>query len=134
MSCDDYDDLIRHAESRCQLCGRTAGETGHGYLVIDHDPAIGDWAVRGLLCSTCNQRIEYGSVDAPEYLANPWHTRYAGQFSDEPPLGTSVRAGRRRFQRMSKGWVATDSFRGGPFTWDALAYTYGPHNIKPDVR
>jgi hypothetical protein len=76
LSCEEYDALVEHAEARCQICRRSGPETGHGYLVVDHDFRLGYAAVRGLLCNRCNTQLEYRNL--PEepmlaYLAKPWH-------------------------------------------------------------
>jgi hypothetical protein len=77
LSCAEYDDLRRLAEGRCKLC---KAETPR--LLIDHDHALGDWAVRGLICHPCNQHLKV--VDAgrrpkspavARYMANAWHKR-----------------------------------------------------------
>lgn len=74
MSCDDYDQLVSDAGGRCQICQVAAHETNRGFLVIDHDAKVGQWAVRGLLCSDCNTAIPCGSAPswASDYLAAPW--------------------------------------------------------------
>ncbi|MFE2283316.1 endonuclease domain-containing protein [Streptomyces sp. NPDC059443] len=41
LSCEEYDALVEHTEGRCQICRRSVPETGHGYLVVDHDWRIG---------------------------------------------------------------------------------------------
>ena len=71
LSCDDYDRLMEHAGGACQICGF------RGFLVVDHDAGVGDWAVRGLLCGRCNRGIPFGSAPAwaTEYLADPWWRR-----------------------------------------------------------
>jgi hypothetical protein len=61
-----------------------------GVLHIDHDKALGYWAVRGLLCPSCNSRLDQGGLIGPEvdrYLANPWHRRlpYSHLISPEQP-------------------------------------------------
>ncbi|MDR3082116.1 MAG: endonuclease VII domain-containing protein [Streptomyces sp.] len=135
MSCAEYDALVEHAGDRCQLCSRTGPETGHGYLVIDHDARLGDWAVRGLLCSRCNLLIEYAQIDSAAteaYLNSPWYSRHFIQALDEPPIGSFIRAGRRRFERTRQGWEPRDRFQGGCLSWDRLAAKYGPHNIARD--
>lgn len=49
-------------------------------LNIDHDHALGWWAVRGLVCDRCNQVVrrvearEYPDwLPVKRYLDNPWH-------------------------------------------------------------
>lgn len=79
LSCDDYDDLLRIANGQCQVC-----EKANPRPFIEHDHALGQWAVRGLVCHVCNQRLRH--VDAGDkpatpaiarYLASPWHERQA---------------------------------------------------------
>jgi len=80
VSCEQFDDLLATAGFACQRC-RVPSER----LVIDHDHALGWWAVRGLLCPWCNSHL--GLVDAgrkpcdadtERYLANPpiWRRKF----------------------------------------------------------
>lgn len=77
LTCDEYETLRAASRSRCQMCGRPGSR-----LVIDHDHAIGNWAVRGLICDRCN--ISLGVIEggkaastapARRYLASPWHQK-----------------------------------------------------------
>ncbi|MFB7732794.1 endonuclease domain-containing protein [Streptomyces sp. NPDC056112] len=77
LSCAEYDDLLRLARGCCKIC-----KTPTAKLYIDHDHAIGNWAVRGLICHDCNQdlkAVEAGrrkkSPAVSRYLANAWHRR-----------------------------------------------------------
>lgn len=77
LSCAEYDDLRRLARGRCKICQEPTAT-----LLIDHDHALGDWAVRGLVCQLCNQhlrRVDAGrrkkSPAVSRYLANAWHRR-----------------------------------------------------------
>lgn len=79
LSCAEYDDLRRLAKGRCKVCKEQTSP-----LYIDHDHALGVWAVRGLVCHRCNQHLR--GVDAgrrartraiARYLANAWHKRKA---------------------------------------------------------
>ncbi|MFJ5680285.1 hypothetical protein [Streptomyces sp. NPDC093097] len=48
----------------------------------------------------------------------------------EPPLGTTVRIGRRTWRRMADGWSAQDQYRGNnTMTWAQIYHRFGPHNI-----
>lgn len=132
IDCREFDALVNHADNRCQLCGRTGADTGHGHLVIDHDALLGEWAVRGLLCSSCNLRIEYGETDpaaTAAYLGTPWHSQHAARLTVEPPVGSAIRAGRRRFERTAVGWEPRDGYRGRAITWQRLTHRYGLHNL-----
>lgn len=76
LSCDEFDSLLKRAGGKCELCRQQVDS-----LQIDHDHALGGaWAVRGLLCGLCNQRIRRiesgGWVPTSEdraYLASAWH-------------------------------------------------------------
>lgn len=77
LSCAEYDDLRRLARGCCKVCQQPTEP-----LLIDHDHALGNWAVRGLVCHPCNQHLR--AVDAgrrtkspavSRYLANAWHRR-----------------------------------------------------------
>ncbi|WP_331736893.1 endonuclease VII domain-containing protein (plasmid) [Streptomyces canus] len=137
LSCAEYDELMHQADYRCQLCHRSAGETGHGHLVVDHDFRVGDWAGRGILCSTCNGKIEYTDSEDPAraaYLGNPWYRRMLASRGlrvelAEPPLGTTVHAGRRTWRRTPNGWCSLDRYRGRALTWAQIHRRFGPHNI-----
>lgn len=77
MSCEQIAELIAETDGRCQICG-ILERYMYGVLHIDHDKALGYWAVRGLLCPSCNSRLDRGGIEGPEvdrYLANPWHSR-----------------------------------------------------------
>ncbi|MEV6949934.1 endonuclease domain-containing protein [Streptomyces sp. NPDC051172] len=78
LTCGEYEVLLLHADGHCTLCTKQprAGRP----LNIDHDHALGQWAVRGLVCDRCNQilrRVEAGEypgwLAVRLYLDNPWH-------------------------------------------------------------
>lgn len=81
MNCESYDQLWQRANGCCELCDRTLIVEG---IAIDHDHTLGRWAVRGLLCKTCNAHdlrfMEAGtrplSPRAVQYLANAWHINH----------------------------------------------------------
>lgn len=139
LRCDDFDELLQHAKHRCQVCHRAASETGHGYLVVDHDYRVGDWAVRGLLCSSCNGSVDYPDRRTPAinaYLQHPWYERMlaarglVATLGPEPPPGTVIRAGRRRWQRTEDFWTPLDRFGSGSVTWQQIHRRFGPHYIE----
>lgn len=124
---------MREAEERCQMCRRKGGETGHGYLVVDHDARLGNWAVRGLLCSRCNLIVGYngdGSAEATRYLADPWHARHRPQVAiQQPPVGARIVVGRRPWRRNPVGWEPQDRLGGGVLEWEGLVRKYGTHAL-----
>ena len=80
LSCREFDQLRQRASGRCEICEPWVPR--FGVLHVDHDHALGLWAVRGLLCANCNIRIEVtqGFVNQPAvraYLANPFHKTLA---------------------------------------------------------
>ena len=79
LTCAEYDDLLRLAKGCCKIC-KEPTET----FYIDHDHALGEWAVRGLLCNGCNLRLAKAEAGkhrktpaVSRYLANAWHKRQA---------------------------------------------------------
>lgn len=88
LTCEQFeDDLLAFAGYACQRCGE-ATDRFH----IDHDHALGDWAVRGLLCPSCNAllgRIENGRAPmddlSAEFLRNPYPHRRP--YSSRPVYG-----------------------------------------------
>ena len=76
LSCEEFDLLWHRSGGRCEICGVLGRYSPHGSLHIDHNALLGDWAVRGLLCSRCNTMLGVpGRIVGPEvdrYLATPW--------------------------------------------------------------
>jgi recombination endonuclease VII len=139
LSCAEYDVLVADHDARCAICRRTAGETSHGFLCIDHDPPVGDWAVRGLLCSSCNGRLSMSPGWRPEaevYLAFPWYRQWLRERAlptaaqPEPPLGATIMEGHRSWRRTKYGWLRGDKTdRWCALSWEKLNQAYGPHRI-----
>lgn len=140
LDCETYDRLIEHANNRCQVCGGTPEQTKQGFLVVDHDSQVGQWAVRGLLCSPCNTGIPAGSAPswASAYLKSPWWQIEVARLgvdadpSPEPGLGSVVlMPNRETWRRGEKGWQQTANWRHKPtLSWGRLNYRFGPHNIR----
>lgn len=143
MSCEQFADLLKRADARCEICRRTGVETSHRQLYIDHDAVRGMWAVRGLLCGRCNSMLEHEKHFTPEvgpYLEAAWWRSMLADlgvddFPAEPPLRTVVYAGQAcQWQRDHKGWFCTcgrhrhrNSRRR---TWFDLLRSFGPHRIR----
>lgn len=77
MTCAEFDQMFADAKGCCQICEIPGHATQRGYLVIDHDNAIGFHAARGLLCSSCNVFLgRSGHLNAGlilRYVQNAWH-------------------------------------------------------------
>lgn len=84
MDCADLDELYEFAGHACQIC--RISERDSGVLHIDHDPPVGDYAVRGLLCGWCNTNLPWWQhwgddhlrARAERFLAQPWYRRPGG--------------------------------------------------------
>lgn len=81
-----YDDLVKiQGGEVCCLCSRTAKETGHRRLSVDHDHETG--LVRGLLCYECNWKIGQFTSDfgrkALLYINKPPAMLLAIQFPEK---------------------------------------------------
>lgn len=106
LSCDAFAALIARADGRCEVCG------SEGPLYIEHDHSIGDHAVRGLVCHTCNQRLDW--FDKGMAIATEDQMRYleaAFWKSVEHPEPYEIRwsprgAAGRRFSISDELWVA----------------------------
>lgn len=140
LDCGEYDRLVDHAGNRCQICGTAPDQTKHGFLVVDHDANVGQWAVRGLLCSTCNTGLPAGSTPAwaADYLKLPWWRREADRLGlnaeqlPEPGIGSVVLTPNRDvWRRGPEGWQQTANWRHKPtLSWDRLNHRFGPHRIR----
>ncbi|MFI9598916.1 endonuclease domain-containing protein [Streptomyces sp. NPDC052043] len=138
LSCQDYDRLIAHANGACQICGAKPEQTGHGFLVVDHDDTVGQWAVRGLLCQDCNSALPMGAKPAwaADYLARPWwklelaRLGASAEPAPEPPIGSMVAVHGLNFRRDEDGWKHVAGFGGTPRTWEELNRRYVPHRIE----
>lgn len=97
LTCDDFEILLQRSGQSCEICKTPGVNTGHKKLFIDHDPRQGLWAVRGLLCASCNSKLANESAFSPEakaYLelpirkrdAKPQRQRQANPRSDQTSL------------------------------------------------
>ncbi len=153
LSCGQYETLLAEARYRCQVCGLADYVNPTGKLFIDHDASRGDWAVRGLLCNTCNSTLGIdGEVPRDgryaAYLANAWYVRELAKLGltpecpPEPPPGVYVyatgpggghwsrrkRDARRIPTRGDRTWVVSHK-NSRPKTWRELVRKYGPHRL-----
>lgn len=94
MSCEDYDALAASIGGSCQVCATPFGEQ---VPQIDHDPEVGPWAVRGMLCTRCNTGLGSATDDrVARYLADPWYIR-ADRIPDEPTIEDHLTPGAERY-------------------------------------
>jgi hypothetical protein len=142
LNCLDYEQILADTKQRCELCSASPRGNTHGKLFIDHDPAVGQWAVRGLLCHRCNSLI----ADKPgwgvtlpagteAYLANSWFKRKlaeTGTSLDGPP--EPLEGGRfrdtwnNRWEKSRGEWICMHA-RIKWRTWKQIMYRLGPYAI-----
>lgn len=94
LTCDEFNQLHDSDSSRCRICRVAEPDAPRGVLFIDHDLDLGYWAVRGLLCSTCNGllgRELLAADDIAQYLADPWYVR-VGRVDPEPMEPPTIEA------------------------------------------
>jgi hypothetical protein len=139
LTCDDYENLRQRACGRCEICGVPVEETSHRMLYIDHDCRRGHWAVRGMLCTSCNTILGDGTGvlrtrQVIRYLASSWVDERFGDAvvpKPEPPIGSLAGIpGRRRWVRRGALWYGLGNYRGtGTASWGVLNWRYGPHRL-----
>lgn len=140
LTCRQYNRLLSRAAGRCETCGLPDYQNRKGKLWIDHDNQLGNWAVRGLICLSCNNNIHRMPVRA-EYEANAYFRTLLAEAgitslkTSEPPLGSAVvdHAGRPwRHEEDGLWWPRhRRSLPQAPERWKALLYLNGPHNLRP---
>jgi hypothetical protein len=142
LSCAQYEGLLAESGHACQICRRPARELKQRKLHIDHCGSL--WAVRGLLCISCNGRLRDGRHSpewAAEYLAATWWERQcavigvpAGR-SPEPPVGSAIRNQWGIVWINPGGGIWRTPNQGGHswpgLFWPSLRDSYGPHNLVP---
>lgn len=83
LGCREFDALLARSAGHCEACGIPTEESGLKQLIIDHDHRYGFEAVRGLICSACNQKLSGMEHTGPvaerhytppfaEYLRKAW--------------------------------------------------------------
>lgn len=81
LSCEEFDELLRRAAGRCEVCGIAQAEATLQRLCIDHDHRRGTGRdhLRGMVCVKCNCSLSYvdNGMRAPTdeqatYLQNAW--------------------------------------------------------------
>lgn len=143
LTCDSMDELLERSGGRCEICRISGVESTHRMLYIDHDDTHGDWAVRGLLCGTCNTKLEHEnrfSSAADRYLKNSWFRRKAEALGvdvddfPEPTDGTAFRDCHGRCWYRPEGGALWRAGAGAPGRvadkkWSRLLWLYGPINL-----
>ena len=95
ITAEEYDKRFLAQKGKCQICKKTTKELGQKRkLAVDHDHKSG--AIRGLLCSQCNQAI--GKLnDSPELCEiAATYLEKAGDYRDPKYLNRRLREHRKR--------------------------------------
>lgn len=140
LTCEEFDILAAAYGNKCAICGIDGSATDHGLLCIDHDSHRGNWAVRGLLCTACNTRIDaFGhrrSAREEAYLADPWFLRRFAELGlrtepqPEPAIGSVATVHLQRWQRTGRGWERPGRLCYQARSWHRLNHDLGPHRIR----
>lgn len=151
LTCEIFDQMLAACDYSCQVCGCPSIESSCGKLVIDHDSTVGDWAVRGLLCTRCNVTLRVDRPDpdwALSYLTNPWYKRMLAEKGLTPELPEytdwSLYGGhliepqvtdfaRRLWTRLPGGKWSNGGSPREAVSWHKLVRQAGPHNLKPRI-
>ena len=128
LSCAEYDQLLAESRGCCMLCKRPSVLPRQ----IDHDHELGSWAVRGIVCGSCNQCLKWvdcgvktATADIARYLANAWHLRQPGSAAKRARVRDRTECGECGLD------VAVRS-DGGP--WRHWSRHGGPPQICPSIR
>lgn len=78
MGCREFTALLARAAGHCEACGIPTEESGLKQLIIDHDHRYGFDAVRGLICSSCNQQL--GGMEHSNPVAERHYTQQFAEY------------------------------------------------------
>lgn len=145
LSCDSMNELLERSGGRCEICRVSGVESSHRMLYIDHDTTYGYWAVRGLLCGTCNTILEHEnhfSEAAELYLQRSWFKQRATALGidlddfPEPTDGTRFIDCHGRLWYKPEGHDLWRAGKGAPGRvkdkeWWELNWMYGAINLRP---
>lgn len=136
LTCAEYNELYVRANGCCEVCEIPEAATPDKILCTDHDhdPALGLWAVRGLLCTRCNTLEGAGKLVGPRaeaYFANPWYLGRRGLvgWPDQPPVGAVIRLGQTQWKRSEDGWRSVYEGATVAITWTALTERFAPDEL-----
>ena len=142
LGCEQYEQLLARSGQRCEICRTPGKDCPRGKLAIDHFGH--DWAVRGLLCNTCNTSLsaEVARACPPwaaGYLSNSWWIKECERLgvpttlAPEPDYGSAIRDqfGVMWMREGDGKWRPSGHGRPG-ISWASWEWLYrrrGPHNM-----
>jgi hypothetical protein len=149
LSCRQFDRLLARSGGCCEACGMPAAENRFGTLCIDHEHDLGDWAVRGLLCTPCNAALHPGAATQPRFRAYVRRSFYLTLLAeaavtelkpDEPPLGTvMLDQGGRPWRHEPdclpglRWYPRHRHYPQSPRSWGWLLKRVGPLYLRPHI-
>lgn len=144
LGCDQWDAVLARAAGKCEICTALAADLAWARLHIDHDPLVGHWAVRGLLCDPCNYRLRMDyripqTTQIRRYLENAWYLgelQARGLPTEMPaePVGDWVSIlGRAWILQKDGMWRSTWGTRPSRKSWRELWRDYGPINLAAAI-
>jgi hypothetical protein len=141
LNCGQWDVILERAAGKCEICGVLAADLAWARLHIDHDPLAGLWAIRGLLCDSCNYRLRMDrrlpqTPQIVRYLENAWYLKelrtrgLPAEMPPEPAGGWVSILGRAWLRRGdSDMWESTWGVRHPTKSWREMWRDYGPINL-----
>ena len=132
MTCEQYAELEARGRGCCEICGRLPGQTSHRMLYIDHEPFLGNWAVRGILCGRCNSGLDLPSVVPQDvrahYLASSWYHRLPEPIDEPDSLVVQGRWERTWIRDEAGRWVPSRRGRMKyACAWREVVQAAGPY-------
>lgn len=137
LTCAEIGELVEITGNRCQLCEATSDGKRWRMLFIDHDHSLGYWAVRGLLCSSCNTFIGGARKSEAIFPARPWHEvlmERAGRpkHMPQPQVGGTVVSasnGHVYWRGMDRWHRMNGVYQNMRYSWLGLTKRYSPRRL-----
>ncbi len=146
LSCHTFEVLLNRSKGVCEICGLAGFQNARSKLFIDHDPAVGQWAVRGLLCYYCNTYLDkLDGDDVRRFRSNAFYIQLLKDNGvplhlDEPPRGAMVVdvQGLPWLRRGDKWHYTPERWHKPktrlPHSWERLHYKNGPLYLSARLK
>lgn len=145
LGCSQFEQLLARSTQKCEICGAPGiAGPGRNKLHIDHDHTYPRWAVRGLLCHSCNSALSESAVKAgapwaADYLANSWWVKECERLGVPMEMASEPDHGALIVDQFDVPWLREGDGlwrprgRGRPgissATWKWLYRMRGPQNM-----
>lgn len=146
LSCRTYESLLRRSKGVCEICGLPGFQNARSKLFIDHDPTVGQWAVRGLLCYYCNTYLDkLHDDDVQRFRDNAFYLHLLKEsdcplYLEEPPRGAMVVdcQGLPWLRRGDEWHYTPERWHKPkvrlPHRWERLHYKNGPLYLRARLK